>query len=284
MDSSGQVESDKTDNIIQLIETLFNNGDDNDKDRLVRKIDKLSDEDKLFINGKAKTLIDIDINMENTIKSENLITSLNKLQMNILTLFLMSRIPECSDGINLILKNFNQKIANVNEIIKYNLDDNNSTSNSDNSSTEEPQTPKGSPTNQLKSQIDKEDQLKKLKEKQDIEDKLSIITDQLTKKQLEDNVSGNRPVPKKKVNVTNDTLKINTIDDLYNYITDFNKDNRIDTKSMSNEKINKSLIEKFLLGIDNTTYKAFVENIIAKKYTYKRLFGLPERIKYNYKD
>jgi hypothetical protein len=52
---------------------------------------------------------------------------------------------------------------------------------------------------------------------------------------------------------------------------------------MSDDNIDQSLIDKFLSGINNTNLKDFVNRIIANKYTYKRLFGLPERIKYYYK-
>jgi hypothetical protein len=318
MDSSVQDESDKTNHIIKLIETLFNNGDDNDKNRLVRKIDKLSNEDKSFINQKAKTLINIDDDMKNTIKSKNLITSLNKLQMNILTLFLMSRIPECSDEINLILKNFNEKIANVNEIIKYNLDDKNNTSDSANSSTEEPQTPKGSPTEQeQENENDKNVSLIKLKEQ-----KTKNINEELQKnekekealeelnKQLKERVeldekklneelqklrnentqlkeqtgTCNRPILKEHKKITNTNYKINSLDELYKYIHDFNKDTDINNQSMNTDNIQDLTKNKFLLGIDNSEYKQIVEEILNNKYTYKRLFSLVEKIKNKYKD
>jgi len=377
MDSSGQDNSDNTEHIIELIKTLFDNGYEKDKEKLIRKINKLSDEDKTFINDKAKTLIDIDNDMKNTIKSENLILSLNKLQMNILTLFLMSRIPECSNDINLILKNFNKKIANVNEIIKYNLDDKNNTSDGDsaNSSTEEPQTPKGSPTstNQLTSQKEydqdhedqqkklkelkdqlkendqeHEDQLKKLKELKDqlkendqehedqlkkirdqaknhnkqlqyLEDQLKKLTDQakigieqvqkiqndkdlldqtikeekeeldeLTeelKKQLENNKKTyNTPVLIKQETATNSVFKINSIDELYNYIQKFNKDYNINNMSMNVNKIPDNIKQPFLVGIDNPEYTKIVKENLNEKYTYKRLFSLVEKLKAKYKD
>ena len=356
MDSSGQDNSDNTEHIIELIKTLFDNGYEKDKEKLIRKINKLSDEDKTFINDKAKTLIDIDNDMKNTIKSENLILSLNKLQMNILTLFLMSRIPECSNDINLILKNFNKKIANVNEIIKYNLDDKNNTSDGDsaNSSTEEPQTPKGSPTstNQLTSQKeydqDHEDQQKKLKELKDqlkendqehedqlkkirdqaknhnkqlqyLEDQLKKLTDQakigieqvqkiqndkdlldqtikeekeeldeLTeelKKQLENNKKTyNTPVLIKQETATNSVFKINSIDELYNYIQKFNKDYNINNMSMNVNKIPDNIKQPFLVGIDNPEYTKIVKENLNEKYTYKRLFSLVEKLKAKYKD
>jgi flagellar biosynthesis GTPase FlhF len=331
MESTSEDNSDKTKHIIKLIETLFNNGDEIDKERLIRKINKLSDEDKTFINDRAKTLIDIDNNMITTIKSSELITSLNKLQMNILTLFLMSRIPECSNDINLILKNFNNKIANVNEIIKYNLDDKNNTTSSDEdlqtSTSEGSQTPiRSSIDLQDKERQDKEPQDKELQEKEqqekerqekerqekeqqekkqqekerqdkepqdkELQDKerqdkeqIEILQKKIEKLQKENYEQSQscsivkRELPKQQTK----SSQINTIDELYNYITAFNKDNGINSKSMSYDNINKSLIDKFLLGIDNTTFKKFVNEMIANKYTYKRLFGLPERIKYYYK-
>jgi hypothetical protein len=313
MESTSEDNSDKTKHIIELIEMLFNNGNEKDKERLIRKINKLSDEDKTFINDKAKTLIDIDNDMKNTIKSENLILSLNKLQMNILTLFLMSRIPECSNDINLILKNFNNKIANVNEIIKYNLDDKNNTSDSANSSTEEPQTPKGSPTEQKKvepsteqeNENDKNISLIKLKEQEtknineelqkkekekealeelnkQLKERVKLYQKKLDEELQKQTETCNRPILKEQEIAKKGAFKINSIDELYNYITAFNKENFISINSMSNDNIDKSLIDKFLLGIDNTTYKNFVNDIIKNKYTFKRLFGLPDRIKFYY--
>lgn len=313
METSGHDESDKTNHIIKLIETLFNDG--NDKDRLVRKINKLSDVDKAFINDKAKTLIDIDDDMKNTIKSENLITSLNKLQMNILTLFLMSRIPECSDKINLILKNFNEKIANVNEIIKYNLDDINTTNSSDEdlqtsaskeSLTEQekkqPKTPDGSPTDQ---ENENDEIIKKLKEQQQKFQKEKEVLEELNKQLKEENYlkkqkldeeekklkelkekteTCNIPLKKNKEAVINNGYKINSLDELYNYITDFNKDYSIDNQTMNTNPIDNSIKNIFLNGIDNPEYKKIVEEILNDKYTYKRLFSLIEKIKAKYQD
>jgi hypothetical protein len=309
MESTSQDKSDKTKHIIGLIEMLFNNGNEKDKERLIRKINKLSDEDKTFINDKAKTLIDIDNNMEKTINSENLILSLNKLQMNILTLFLMSRIPECSNDINLILKNFNNKIANVNEIIKYNLDDKNNTSDSANSSTEEPQTPKGSPTEQKKVQPPTEQETKNIneelqkkeKEKEALEELNKQLKErfELDKKKLDEELQKlrnentqlkektatcNRPILKEQKEIPNTEYKINSIDELYKYIHDFNKDNDININSMDTRNIPDLTKNSFLSGIDNLYYKQIVEKILNKKYTYKRLFSLVEKIKNDYTD
>jgi hypothetical protein len=291
MDSSVQDESDKTNHIIKLIETLFNNGDDNDKNRLVRKIDKLSNEDKSFINQKAKTLINIDDDMKNTIKSKNLITSLNKLQMNILTLFLMSRIPECSDEINLILKNFNEKIANVNEIIKYNLDDINTTNSSDEdlqtsaskeSLTEQekkqPKTPDGSPTDQ---ENEKDVLIKKLKEENYLKQQKLYEEEKKLKEKTE---TCNIPLKKNEEAVIKNGYKINSLDELYNYITDFNKEYSIDNRTMDTTPIEPSIKNNFLSKIDNPEYKRIVEETLNGKYTYKRLFSLIEKIKAKYQD
>jgi hypothetical protein len=325
MESTSEDNSDKTKHIIELIETLFDNGDEKDKERLIRKINKLSDEDKTFINDKAKTLIDIDNNMITTINSEKLILSLNKLQMNILTLFLMSRIPECSNDINLILKNFNEKIANVNKIIKYNLDDKNNTSDSANYSTEEPQTPKGSPTEQKKVQPSTEQEnendknvsliklkeqetknineelQKKEKEKEALEELNKQLKErvELDKKKLDEELQKlknentqlkektatcNRPKPKEQKKIPNTEYKINSLDDLYKYIHDFNKDTDINNQSMNTQNIQDLTKNSFLSGIDNLEYKQIVEEILNKKYTYKRLFSLVEKIKKKYRD
>jgi hypothetical protein len=316
MESTSEDNSDKTKHIIELIEMLFNNGNEKDKYKLIRKINKLSDEDKTFINDKAKTLIDIDNNMITTINSEKLILSLNKLQMNILTLFLMSRIPECSNDINLILKNFNEKIANVNKIIKYNLDDKNNTSDSANSSTEEPQTPKGSPTEQknendknvslikLKEQETKninEELQKKEKEKEALEELNKQLKErvELDQKKLDEELQKlrnentqlkektatcNRPILKEHKKITNTKYKINSLDELYKYIHDFNKDTDINIQSMNTDNIQDLTKNNFLLGIDNLKYKQIVEEILNNKYTYKRLFSLVEKIKNKYKD
>ena len=317
MESTSEDNSDKTKHIIELIEMLFNNDNKKDKDRLLRKIDKLSDEDKSFINDKAKTLIDIDDDMKNTIKSENLITSLNKLQMNILTLFLMSRIPECSDDINLILKNFNEKIANVNEIIKYNLDDTNTTNSSDEdlqnlaskeSLTEQekkqPKTPDESPTYQEKENDDlikikeqliknnEEQQRQFQKEKEALEELRKQLKEETDRKQkkLDEELEKVKeqtitcPLKKNEELVKKKKFKINSLDELYNYIQNFYKDNNIIIKSMDTTEIPSIIIQEFLNGIDNLEYKRIVEKILNNKYTYKRLFSLLGIIKDKYED
>ena len=115
-------------------------------------------------------------------------------------------------------------------------------------------------------------------------EELDELTEEL-KKQLENNKKTyNTPVLIKQETATNSVFKINSIDELYNYIQKFNKDYNINNMSMNVNKIPDNIKQPFLVGIDNPEYTKIVKENLNEKYTYKRLFSLVEKLKAKYKD
>jgi hypothetical protein len=101
-----------------------------DKSKLFNEIKLLTKEEKEFIEIKSVELLNIDkeITDDKNINDpqnldNNLYATLKKLQFNVLSLFLLSKIknPDCSEEIKNIINKFNTKIMNINEIVERNL-------------------------------------------------------------------------------------------------------------------------------------------------------------------
>ena len=109
-------------NFITLLKSLETSNDN--RSQLVKEISNLTKEEKIFIENKSKDLLTIDntINDDPNI-SKDLNTTLKRLQFNVLSLFLLSKIknPDCSSEIQSIINKFNRKISKINEILEQNL-------------------------------------------------------------------------------------------------------------------------------------------------------------------
>ena len=264
----------------RFINTLFE--DRGKAQNLLKEIKNLGPEDRKFIDEKAVELEQIDNEIASDVQmniNPNLNLGLKKLQMNILTLFLMSKIqnPDCSEEIRKIIMKFNKKIATVNQILEKNLNRVGSSSNQQLTSSNQ--------------QLSSSNQ------------QLSSSNQQLTSSNQQLS-SSNQPYPIKSSSIqpnnSSDLIrnqqvesarlsKINSKNELINYLKEFNVNNAVnDNSSKENEPADDSLKTLLLKGIDNPKYKDAVEKLMNDefegKYTYANLFGLPLAVKQNYEE
>ena len=261
----------------RFINTLFE--DKGKSNNLLEEIKKLGSEDKKFIDEKAIELEQIDNEIANDVQmnvNPNLNIGLKKLQMNILTLFLMSKIqnPDCSEEIRKIIMKFNKKIETVNQILEKNL--NRVSSSTNNQSTNNQSTNNQSPNNQSTNN--------------------QSTNNQSPNNQSTNNQSTNNQSPNNSSNLVRNqqselsrVSKINSKNELVNYLKEFNNINAVnDNSSKENDPLTNSLKEPLLGGIDNPKYKDIVEKLMNDefngRYSYANLFGLPLAINENYEE
>jgi len=99
------------------------------KSQLFKEIKLLTRNEKEFINNKSIELLDIDkiitddTHFNDPANADNLYVTLKKLQFNVLSLYLSSKIknPDCAEDIKKIISRFNSKIKNINDIVETNL-------------------------------------------------------------------------------------------------------------------------------------------------------------------
>jgi hypothetical protein len=257
----------------RFINTLFE--DRGKAQNLLEEIKKLGPEDRKFIDEKAVELEQIDNEIASDVQmniNPNLNLGLKKLQMNILTLFLMSKIqnPDCSEEIRKIIMKFNKKIATVNEILEKNLNRVGSSPNQQQSSSNQQQ----SSSNQQQSSSNQQ---------QSSYNQPSPIQSSSSQPNNSSDLVRNQQVESARVS------KINSKTELLNYLKEFNVNNAVnDNSSKENEPADDSLKTLLLKGIDNPKYKDAIEKLMNDefdgKYTYANLFGLPLAVKQNYEE
>ena len=243
----------------RFINTLFE--DRGKAQNLLKEIKNLGPEDRKFIDEKAVELEQIDNEIASDVQmniNPNLNLGLKKLQMNILTLFLMSKIqnPDCSEEIRKIIMKFNKKIATVNQILEKNLNRVGSSSNQQLTSSNQQLSSSNQPYPIKSSSIQPNNSSDLIRNQQVESARLS---------------------------------KINSKNELINYLKEFNVNNAVnDNSSKENEPADDSLKTLLLKGIDNPKYKDAVEKLMNDefegKYTYANLFGLPLAVKQNYEE
>ena len=243
----------------RFINTLFE--DRGKAQNLLKEIKNLGPEDRKFIDEKAVELEQIDNEIASDVQmniNPNLNLGLKKLQMNILTLFLMSKIqnPDCSEEIRKIIMKFNKKIATVNQILEKNLNRVGSSSNQQLLSSNQQLSSSNQPYPIKSSSIQPNNSSDLIRNQQVESARLS---------------------------------KINSKNELINYLKEFNVNNAVnDNSSKENEPADDSLKTLLLKGIDNPKYKDAVEKLMNDefegKYTYANLFGLPLAVKQNYEE
>jgi hypothetical protein len=306
----------------RFINTLFE--DRGKAQNLLKEIKNLGPEDRKFIDEKAVELEQIDNEIASDVQmniNPNLNLGLKKLQMNILTLFLMSKIqnPDCSEEIRKIIMKFNKKIATVNQILEKNLNRVGSSSNQQLLSSNQQLTSSNQQLTSSNTQLLSSNQqlLSSNQQLSSSNQQLSSSNQQLSSsnKQLSSSnqqlsssnqqlSSSNQPSPIKSSSIqpnnSSDLIrnqqvelarlsKINSKNELINYLKEFNVNNAVnDNSSKENEPADDSLKTLLLKGIDNPKYKDAVEKLMNDefegKYTYANLFGLPLAVKQNYEE
>ena len=301
----------------RFINTLFE--DRGKAQNLLEEIKKLGSEDRKFIDEKAVELEQIDNEIASDVQmniNPNLNLGLKKLQMNILTLFLMSKIqnPDCSEEIRKIIMKFNKKIATVNQILEKNLNRVGSSSNQQQPSSIQQQQSsiQQQPSSIQQQQSSIQQQPSSIQQQpssiqqqpSSIQQQPSSIQQQPSSIQQQPSSIQQQPSPiqssSSQPNISSDLVrnqqiesarvsKINSKPELLNYLKEFNVNNAVnDNSSKENEPADDSLKTLLLNGIDNPKYKDAVEKLMNDefegKYTYANLFGLPLAVKQNYEE
>lgn len=118
----------RQDNITLLLNYLFEDRNHPSIQIILEGITKLSSDKRLFINNKAKDLLDADISLDSEITDTPLRyyrDEFIKLQKNILLFYIKSNIKEdkCIEPINKLISIANKKFGTVTEILEQKLKD-----------------------------------------------------------------------------------------------------------------------------------------------------------------
>ena len=290
----------------RFINTLFE--DRGKAQNLLEEIKKLGSEDRKFIDEKAVELEQIDNEIASDVQmniNPNLNLGLKKLQMNILTLFLMSKIqnPDCSEEIRKIIMKFNKKIETVNQILEKNLNRIGSSSNqqpsanqSSNSQSSNSQSSNNQSSNNQSSSIQQQPSSIQQQPSSNQQQPSSNQQQPSSNQQQPSSIQSSSSQPNNSSDLVRNqqiesarVSKINSKPELLNYLKEFNVNNAVnDNSSKENEPADDSLKTLLLNGIDNPKYKDAVEKLMNDefegKYTYANLFGLPLAVKQNYEE
>jgi hypothetical protein len=272
----------------RFINTLFE--DKGKAQNLLEEIKKLGPEDRKFIDEKAVELEQIDNEISNDVQmnvNPNLNLGLKKLQMNILTLFLMSKIqnPDCSEEIRKIIMKFNKKIATVNEILEKNLNRISSSSNNQSSSSQSSNNQSSSSQSSNNQSSSSQSSNNQPSSSQSSNNQPSSSQSSNKSQNNEEPLSGLSKIQR---NENQRKVTLNSKTDLINYLSNFNQEKGIDDNASSKKDVPPELKSNLLDGIDNQKYREVIEKIMKDvykdKYTYANLFSLPTAVDEDFVD